>query len=167
MPRESLRGTLRARLRAVRLRHRILASLAVLLLLTHGAALVADRVMDGRALDLLNAHRLGPAMAGAVEAAERALAEGKPAGTPLLPQSPDLTAVWLPSGPPALPPGWVREAVPDSPRPVLVAAEGALLPPRAVPATASSPGEALAAVAEDTAAQLHEARVQVRLADGS
>lgn len=167
MPRDGLRGTLRARLRAVRLRHRILASLAALLLLTHGAALVADRIMDGRAQDLLNAHRLGPAMAEAVEAAERALAEGNPAGTPLLPEAPDLTAIWHASGPPALPPGWLREAVPDSPRRILVAAEGALLPPRAVPATAVSQGEALAAVAEDTAAQLHEARVQVRLADGS
>ncbi len=157
--------TTRARLRAARLRHRILLAMVALLVLTHGAALLAARILDDRSRDLLTAHRLGPAMAAAVEAAERAVQDGVPAGPALAPGDlPDLATAWQAPGTPAVPGGWKLDIVPLAPRVVFVAGERAMPPPR--PATSPGLAMALSAVAEDAAAQLRDARVYVQLGNG-
>lgn len=161
---------LRRRLRSARLRHRILLAFALLLLLTHGAALVINRLLDDRAQDLLTAHRLGPAMAAAVEAADRALSDGVPAGPDLAIHqtakfdSADLLVQWRPPGSPPLPTGWALTPVPQAPRPLLVAAERAMPPPHPVPSTTLA--LALSALSEQLAAQLRDARVYAPLGGG-
>jgi signal transduction histidine kinase len=158
-------AALRDRLRSARLRHRILLAFGVLLLLTHGAALLANRILDDRAHELLTAHRLGPAMAAAVEAAERAVLDGVPPGPALaLTDLPDLTVGWQPPGTPTTLPGWRLNIVPQAPRVVFVAGERAMPPPR--PAPTPTLAMALSTVAEDAAAQLRDARVYVQLSDG-
>ncbi|BAI74325.1 two-component sensor histidine kinase (plasmid) [Azospirillum sp. B510] len=158
-----------SRLGAARLRHRILAAMVALLALTHGGALVGMRLVDDRARELLTAHRLGPAMAAAVEAADRAVLDGVAAGPGLaLGGLPDLSVSWQGPGTPAVPSGWVLDGVADAPRPVFVAAPRALLALRSARAQtpAGTLAEALSLVAEDTAAQLRDARVYVQLAGG-
>ncbi|KAA0572174.1 ATP-binding protein [Azospirillum sp. Sh1] len=161
----ALERLLPARLRPARLRHRILAAMVALLALTHGGALIGMRLVDDRARELLTAHRLGPAMAAAVEAADRAVLDGVAAGPALaLSGLPDLSVSWQAPGTPTVPAGWVLDGVVDAPRPVFVAAQRALLPLQ--PARAQTLAESLSLVAEDTAAQLRDARVYVQLAGG-
>ena len=161
----ALERLLPARLCAARLRHRILAAMVALLVLTHGGALVGMQLVDDRARELLSAHRLGPAMAAAVEAADRALLDGVAAGPALaLGGLPDLSVSWQAPGTPAVPAGWLLDGVADAPRPVFVAAPRALSSLQS--ARARTLAESLSLVAEHTAAQLREARVYVQLADG-
>lgn len=161
----ALEHLLPAHLRAARLRHRILAAMVALLVLTHGGALVGMQLVDDRARELLTAHRLGPAMAAAVEAADRAVLDGIAAGPALaLSGLPDLSVSWQGPGTPTVPAGWVLEGVVDAPRPVFVAVQRALLSVHS--ARAQTLAESLSLVAEDTAAQLRDARVYVQLAGG-
>ncbi|WP_247872346.1 ATP-binding protein [Azospirillum sp. TSO35-2] len=154
-----------ARLRTARLRHRILLAMVALLALTHGGALVGMRLLDDRARELLTAHRLGPAMAAAVEAAERAMQDGVAAGPALaLNDLPDLTVSWQPPGTPTPPAGWGLAGVPDTPRAVFVAGGRGMPDPHAAPAATLA--QALSLVAEDVAGRLRDARVYVQLGNG-
>nr|WP_246513260.1 ATP-binding protein [Azospirillum picis] len=152
------------------MRHRILLAMVVLLLLTHGGALVGTRLLDDRARELLTAHRLGPAMAAAVEAAERGAQDGTADGpAPASPGTPDLSVGLQPGAPasarPEPPVGWRLEEVPGTPRPVFVAGPPGL--PDQAPAPAATLAQSLSTVAERVAGQLRDARVYVRLSSGA
>lgn len=160
-----------------RLRHRIGAVCAGVVIVITAASLLGAVRLGERQSDLLTAERLGARVARILRDCERALAGGGPLAA-ALPTGDDetLQAGWQPGPDPGVPKGWRTVEVPLSgdgpPKSALVAINGGTLHRFAAPVPrGGDPDDALAAglgtVAAALAHDLRPARLMIELSDGS
>ncbi|MGQ9371018.1 ATP-binding protein [Azospirillum sp. ST 5-10] len=166
-------GTLADTLLPRRLRYRIGAVAAAVVLLIFAATLVGADRLARRQADLLTAERLGAPIARILRDCERALAGGGSV-VAALPAGDDdaLQARWQPGPEPGVPKGWRVLPVPlagsGGPRSALVAIDGGTLQTVAPPLPRDAGLEAgLADLAAALARHLRPARLMFELSDGS
>lgn len=152
------------RLWPARSRHRVALGMVLALLVSHAAAFLVYDFHAERSRDLLTAHRLGPAMAAAVAAAEGAIRDATPPGPAAdAHATPELAVHWQATpGPP--PPGWRLTPAAGAPRAVVAVTPDT---PRLTVDPGADDRALLSALAADLAAHLRPARLRAQLADGS